>query len=145
MWPLKTDREAVRTPRAKQTLLAILPDPADRDAVNVFASTNNWILNVIGAVEPAIERLSHGPVPVVLIDRDVPEQDWRLSIRTLVSRNPSPCVILVSAVVDLYLFDEVVHHGGYDVLSKPLRNEQLRRTLGLAFTFWKHALTRSVK
>ncbi|MDQ2777034.1 MAG: hypothetical protein M3Y57_19245 [Acidobacteriota bacterium] len=142
---MKTVREAVRTPRAEQRLLAILPDPTDRDAVGVFASTNNWTLNVVGAIEPAVERLSHGPFPVVLIDRDVPEQDWRLSIQTLVSRDPSPCVILVSSVVGLYLFDEVVHYGGYDVLSKPLRNEQLRRTVGLAFTFWKNGLTRTVK
>ena len=143
MWRLKTDKEEAHPPRTGQILLAILADPVERDTLSAFASGNNWILDVVGAVEPAIERLSRGPVPVVLIDRDIQDQDWRLAIRLLVSANPSPCVILVSAVVDLYLFDEVVHQGGYDVLSKPLRNEQLRRTLGLAFTFWRNGLTRT--
>lgn len=145
MWPLNTDKSAVRAPRADQTLLAILPDAADRDAVSTLAIANNWSLNVVGGVEQAILRLSEASVPVILIDRDLPDEDWRLAIRTLTSRAPSPCVILASAVVDLYLFDEVVHHGGYDVVRKPFREEALRRTLGLAFSFWNNGLTRTPK
>lgn len=145
MWPLNTDKSAVRAPRADQTLLAILPDAADRDAVSTLAIANNWSLNVVGGIEQAILRLSEASVPVILIDRDLPDEDWRLAIRTLTSRAPSPCVILASAVVDLYLFDEVVHHGGYDVVRKPFREEALRRTLGLAFSFWNNGLTRTPK
>lgn len=145
MWPLNTDKSAVRAHRVDQKLLAILPDTVDRDAVNAFAIANNWSLNVVGGVEQAILRLSEASVPVILIDRDLPDEDWRLAIRTLTSRAPSPCVILASAVVDLYLFDEVVHHGGYDVVRKPFREEALRRTLGLAFSFWNNGLTRTPK
>jgi FixJ family two-component response regulator len=143
MWPLKTNREPVRTPGTGPTLLAILPDASDRDAVTAFADTNNWRLHMVSAVDQALPRLSDASIPVILMDRDLPDQDWRLAIHKLISRAPSPCVILLSGVVDLYLFDEVVHHGGYDVLSKPLRDEQLRRTLGLAFNFWKSGMTRT--
>lgn len=143
MWPLKTSREPTRYSDADPILLAILPDASDRDAVSACASVNNWGLNVVTTVEHALPWLATTTVPVILMDRDLPDDDWRLAIHKLISRNPSPCVILLSAVVDLYLFDEVVHHGGYDVLSKPLRDEQLRRTLGLAFHFWKIGLTRT--
>lgn len=145
MWPLNTETPTVRAPRVDQRLLAILADTADRDAVSAFAIANNWSLKVVGGVGQAISWLSEAPVPVILIDRDLPDEDWRLAIRTLTSHAPSPCVILASAVVDLYLFDEVVHHGGYDVVRKPFREDALRRTLGLAFSFWKNGLTRSPK
>jgi DNA-binding NtrC family response regulator len=145
MWHLNTEKPAVRASRSDQKLLAILPDIADRDAVGAFAIANHWGLNVVSSVEEAGSQLSEAPAPVILIDCDLPDEDWRLAIQTLISRAPCPCVILASAVVDLYLFNEVVHHGGYDVVSKPFRAEQLRRTLGLAFTFWENGLTRTPK
>jgi len=42
------------------------------------------------------------------------------------------CVILVSGVVDAYLWDEVVRKGGFDLLPKPLRKEGVIRTVRLA-------------
>jgi len=44
--------------------------------------------------------------------------------------------------VDDYLWNEVVRRGGYDVLSKPLREEDLMRAIKLAWAYWNSAARR---
>jgi FixJ family two-component response regulator len=39
-------------------------------------------------------------------------------------------------VVDTYLWNEVVRTGGFDVLSKPLREDDVVRAVRLAFSYW---------
>ena len=148
MWPLHAHRRngpEIRDPQANQSLLAILPDLSDQELLRKFANTVNWQLELATGLGQAMRWLAKATVPVVLVDRDLKDEDWRVAIRKLSSLAPSPCVILASAVADSYLFNEVVHHGGYDVVAKPLQEEEIRRTLGLAFSFWKNRLTSSSK
>jgi len=60
----------------------------------------------------------------------------------LSSSRHRPCVLLVSRVVDDYLWNEVVRRGGYDVLSKPLREEEVARAIKLAWAYWNSAARR---
>jgi len=52
------------------------------------------------------------------------------------------CIFLVSKVADDYLWNEVVRRGGYDVISKPLRHDELERAAKLAWTYWSSTLNR---
>jgi hypothetical protein len=45
----------------------------------------------------------------------------------------------MSRVVDEYLWNETVRRGGYDVVSKPLREEDLIRVVRLAWSYWSIA------
>ena len=50
--------------------------------------------------------------------------------------------MLVSRVMDGYLWNEVVCNGGYDVLAKPLREDEVCRVVKLARSYWISALKR---
>jgi FixJ family two-component response regulator len=63
-------------------------------------------------------------------------------MRILASAPQRPSVILTSRVVDDYLWQEVIRYGGYDVLSKPLREEDVVRSVRLAWSYWNSAITR---
>ena len=146
MWPLHHHRQANRTVSESSSgpaLLAILSDPGDQHAVKEFTCHNHWDLNVVSSMEQAIVSTSLELPSVVLLDRAIADQDWRKTVRMLASHASAPSVILASPVVDHYLFTEVVHHGGYDVISTPLQLDELRRTLGLAFSFWKNQIPKS--
>jgi len=146
MWPLHHHRhESGRNGQssAVPALLAILSDGSDQHVVKQFTDSNQWDLNAVSAVEDAAPSVGAEVSPVILLDRDLAGQDWRDTVRMLASHPSAPAVILVSHVVDQYLFTEVVHHGGYDVISKPLQVDELRRALGLAFTFWKNKSAKS--
>jgi FixJ family two-component response regulator len=77
--------------------------------------------------------------PVVLCDRDLPGKGWRGTVEDLASSPHRACIILVSGVVDTYLWNEVVRTGGFDVLSKPLREDDVIRAVRLAWSYWNSA------
>ncbi len=72
------------------------------------------------------------PASVVLCDRDAPGGVWWQTVQTLAPGPHRPCILLVSRVVDDYLWNEVIRRGGYDVLPKPLREEDVVRAIKLA-------------
>jgi FixJ family two-component response regulator len=74
--------------------------------------------------------------PVILYDRDLAGGDWREVVQALASSPHRTCVILISRVVDDYLWNEVAQKGGYDVLLKPLREEDVVRAVRLAWSYW---------
>jgi hypothetical protein len=53
------------------------------------------------------------------------------------------CIMLVSKVIDDYLWNELVSNGGYEVLRKPLREEEVSRAVKMAWTYWSSAMKRA--
>jgi CheY-like chemotaxis protein len=83
--------------------------------------------------DEAVGLLAGGRFAVILCDRDLPVGDWRETIRELAQR--SPCVLLVSSVVDDALWQEVVECGGYDIVRKPLEGEGVFRSIDEALRY----------
>jgi FixJ family two-component response regulator len=75
--------------------------------------------------------------PVILYDRDLPGLEWQKGIPRLVGASSTPCLILLSDVSDPYLWDELVLHGGFDVLARPFHREGVLAMLDFAHTHWK--------
>ena len=46
------------------------------------------------------------------------------------------CILLISRVVDDYLWNDVVMSGRYDVLRSPLREDDVVRNVRLAWSYW---------
>jgi len=83
--------------------------------------------------------------PVILCDRDLPETNWREAVRSLAALPHRPVVILLSKVADEYLWNEVFRIGGFDILARPLRTEEVRRAVGLALSYWRSEAATAVK
>jgi hypothetical protein len=47
----------------------------------------------------------------------------------------------MSGVTDGYLWQELVRTGGYDVLPKPLRADNVAKVVKLAMSYWTSAST----
>lgn len=69
---------------------------------------------------------------VVLLDRHFQGSDWRRSVSSLPNPAANRCLILLSDVSDPYLWNELVQHGGFDVLARPFESSALFRTLAFA-------------
>jgi FixJ family two-component response regulator len=111
----------------------------DRRLLASICSRNRWNLLFADTCEEARIALHRLKSPVVLCDRDLPGRGWRGTVEDLASSPHRACVILVSAVVDTYLWNEVVRTGGFDVLSKPLREDDVVRAVRLAWSYWNNA------
>ena len=95
-------------------------------------------LKLTDNLEEAVAFLRDQPACIVLFDRDLPGQDWRAAVRKLADGHSR--VILASFVADDYLWEEVIHCGGYDVIAKPFREDE---TIHMVQFAWA-ALTKSL-
>jgi DNA-binding NtrC family response regulator len=140
MWEAIHSMFAPRSPRARMTVIGAVTGEQDRRLLAGLASRNGWEMSPASTFEEAWAAVVRTPAPVVLCDRDLPGPDWRDALRKLASAPGHASVILVSRVVDEYLWSEVIRNGGYDVLSKPLREDEAVRMVKLAWTYWNSAL-----
>lgn len=121
------------------TVIALIAGERDRRILAGVCSRNGWNAVLADTCDEARRELDRTEVPVVLCDRDLPERDWRRIVETLAASPQPSCILLLSKVVDDYLRDEVVRSGGYDVLRKPLREDEVASAVRLAWTYWNSA------
>ena len=117
-------------------ILAITLSGSDRAAIERVTNRSNWFLSCCGTREEAIELLATLSYPIVVYDRELDDIDWREAVRKLAKAAPSACILLASPVADEYLWQEVVLHGGYDVLKKPLKEEAVAHAIDQALLYW---------
>ena len=77
---------------------------------------------------------------MVLCDRELPAAEWRDVIQRMVSSGHQAYAILVSKVADDYLWNEVIRRGGHDLLTTPLREEEVLRAIRLAWFYWSNSM-----
>lgn len=118
-------------------VLAIAPDERDKSSLSLFSVRGQWDLALTGSCDEALEMLKKMRAAVILCDRDLPGLDWRDALETLAASRPDCPIVLTSSVNDEYLWDEVIHKGGYDVLAKPLQENQTVRAVNLAWSYSK--------
>ena len=122
----------------KISVLAITPDDGDRRALSIFSIRGQWDLAFASACPEALDILKGGRAAVIICDRDLPGMNWRKCLEELAASSHGCPIILTSSVCDEYLWEEVVHRGGYDVLGKPLQEEQAVRAVNLAWSYSKN-------
>jgi len=134
-WSLPADSR----PLGRLNVIALISGDADRRELTGICSRNGWNVLFVGTLEEARTVLEKVRAPVVLCDRDLPGSGWRSTVEGLASSPHRACIILVSAVADSYLWNEVVRTGGFDVLSKPFREDDVARAVRLAWSYWNTA------
>jgi len=117
-------------------IIGLVTDGHDRRLLAKVSSDNGWVMHFADSWREAQSAATNLQVPVILFDRDLPGVDWRETVAGLASSSSPACVILISRAADDYLWEEVIRRGGYEVLSKPLRPDEVVRVIRLAWSFW---------
>src|SRR4051794_38370517 len=122
--------------------------PGDRhDRISVLAITTTeraaelermishtrWQMQVVHTVQDALHTLRASPVCVVLCDRHLPDGTWLDLMHAAEQLYPRPEVIVISPSVDLELWDEIFHCGGYDLLTTPLEPQMIYEIVPMAW------------
>jgi DNA-binding response OmpR family regulator len=131
---LDAHRESSGT--ARIAVLAVIQQPADRSLLDEIAQRHRWKMALASSREEARDCLPRIEPQIILFDRDGDPIDWRSAVSSLAAASNGACVLLISRVVDEYLWNEVVSNGGYDVVRKPLREDDLLRNVKLAWSYW---------
>ena len=117
-------------------VVALLVDEQDRSVMMSVSSHQPLDVHFAESCVSARAVANRLTAPVIFIDRDWPGTDWRTDVESLAASPHRACVILVSRVADVYLWQELVRRGGYDVLTKPLRANNVARVVKLALSYW---------
>jgi DNA-binding response OmpR family regulator len=120
------------------SVLVITASGSDAAVLREILAGSGWELKITDDLEDAVAFHGTRAASIVLFDRDLPGVDWREAVRKLA--NGHSRVILASFVADDYLWEEVIHCGGYDVLAKPFRKDEVTHTIQFAWA----ALTKSL-
>jgi DNA-binding response OmpR family regulator len=110
-------------------------------ALNQIFQKNGWEFITTEDLGEAREAIRSTPTPIVILDRDLAGPDWRPAVRRLASEPNAPSIILASHVVDDYLLEEVIQQGGYDVIAKPFREQEVTRAIEFAWSAMKSRLS----
>jgi AmiR/NasT family two-component response regulator len=121
----------------KPTIVALLGE-CERTVVLDLSGRRDWDMHFAATSPDARLLIDRVKAQIVFMDRDLAGPDWRQTMSSFASLSRT-CIVLVSGVVDAYLWNEAVRYGGYEVLSKPLREEDVSRAVRLAWSYWSSA------
>lgn len=122
--------------RSSITILCVLRTAAEQHLLEEISHRNHWNMFFASTSEEAHKSLKHAKPQIILIDRDIDGADWRHAVSSLATASSGACVLLISRVIDDYLWNEVVTNGGYDLLRKPLGEDDVLRSVRLAWSYW---------
>jgi DNA-binding NtrC family response regulator len=118
-------------------VLVITASASDQTFYKSVRARGEWDMVLARSASEALRLLATQAFPIVLYDRDLPGWDWREVLVRMLETSPRICFLLTSRVSDAYLWREVVKHGGYDVVARPLEEGVVVQTLRRAWYYWK--------
>ncbi|MGE5568304.1 MAG: hypothetical protein ACM3S5_04625 [Rhodospirillales bacterium] len=132
-------RRAVHRDRPQIPVLLVSPFEDDHAALMSMLRKPDFCLFRARSLRRADAVLRKAAIPVVIVESRFPGGCWRdvwtAAQRTV--RGPLPRLIVVANREDDRLWNEVVHAGGYDVLSKPFESEELAGIITAAWDHWR--------
>ena len=124
---------------ARIPVVALVASDQDRCVLASLSGQHRLEIHFVESCEEAYSAANRLAAPVILLDRDLPRTEWKTAVKSLADSPHGACVILMSGVVDDYLRQELIRRGGYDVLPKPLRADQVAPLVKLALSYWESA------
>jgi DNA-binding response OmpR family regulator len=114
----------------KTVILAISPDVEDHEIVRQILEGSGW--RTLACKTRGQARRLWRQASVVLCEQKLPDGDWKEVLTELQSVLDPPLLIVMSRLADSGLWAEVLNLGGYDVLAKPLKAEEVLWTVATA-------------
>jgi DNA-binding NtrC family response regulator len=120
-------------------IVALVVSEQDRHILMSIACQESVDLHFAESYEEGQAVANRLTVPVILFDRNWLGTEWKPAVESLAALPHRPCVILISGVADDYLFQELNRRGGFDILPKPLRQDNAARIVKLALSYWNRS------
>lgn len=120
------------------TVLSVSPATEDHRRLENIFSHSNWRLCRAESGSEAVARLIEEPAPVIITESELPDRSWRslLDVSTTLS-TPPPRMIVASRLADDILWQQVLEHGGYNVLRKPFDSREVFWVVRHAWLDWR--------
>ena len=122
-------------PNRAVSILCLLGEDTDRSLIVSLCQRNQWRVSFTGDRAETERLLREHKPQIMLFDRDIAGQDWREFVACFAAASSGVCIMLLSKVIGDNLWNDLVANGGYEVLRKPLREDELTRAVRMAWSF----------
>ena len=119
---------------SKSCLLSISGNPDDHKTLNRIVDHKVWQVVTARTCRSGIRRLEKG-VDVIFSECSLADGTWKDIMNRVAVIAASPPLIVTSRLADAYLWSEVLNLGGFDVLAKPLNENEVRQVLAAVTRF----------
>jgi CheY-like chemotaxis protein len=131
-WLKKRNAELSQSAGNRLRILAVSISLDDIFLLEYLGNQHGWETKFAGSPQEAFKLASYGCFDLILCDRNQSGYPWREVMDRLAAASPGSCILLVSPTNDDYLWWDVLHHRGFDVLIRPLREEMVLRAVDTA-------------
>ena len=131
-WLKKRNTALSESANKRLRILAVSISLDDIVLLEYLGNQHGWETKFAGSPQEAFKLASYGGFDLILCDRNQPGYPWREVMDRLAASSPQSCILLVSPTNDDYLWWDVLHHRGFDVLIRPLREEIVLRAVDTA-------------
>ena len=131
--------------KARPTLVAVFGQGEDRLSLESLLSPWEWEVIWTRTCAEAVAAVRRTAAPIIVCDERFADGEWKELWNELGNDPGPPEFILASRLADERLWAEQLNLGGYNLLTKPFRPEEVIRTIHGALTEWQLATAAKCK
>ena len=128
-------RNEMPAPEKRFRILVVTMFLGDRLLLEQLGKQHGWELRFTNSPLEGFALASQSHFEMILCDRNQLGHPWREVMGRLSEISPRSCILLVSPVNIDYLWRDVLQQGGYDVLTRPLREKAVLHMVEAAVRF----------
>ena len=111
------------------TLLVADDDPVARDLLVEVLTREGYRVRAAGGGEDCLRLARAEPCDLALVDLRMPGVDGLSVLKGLVTLQPAPTVVILTAFATMETAIDAIRAGAYDYLSKPFRIDEIKMTV----------------
>jgi len=117
----------------RRRVLSVSAFAGDHQAFREALNDPTWQVDVAANYQQAVARLRCDRMQVVVCESHLGDGTWKDLLSQIAAISDPPALIVSSGAVDEHLVAEVHNLGGYGVLLRPFKREEVRQMLAQAF------------
>jgi CheY-like chemotaxis protein len=119
-------------------LLSVSAEAEDHTVLQRMLSGLGMSVAAVCSCQEALDYLRHDEVSVIFCESSMSDGSWKDLLNHVSTAVEAPPLVVTSRLADDYLWSEVLNLGGWDVLAKPFRQQEVLYVIDSA---WNHKAT----
>jgi DNA-binding NtrC family response regulator len=124
-------------------LLSVSADAEDHSVLERMLIGEGLLVAAAASCREALDYLSHDQACVIFCDSSMRDGSWRDLLYPISTAAEAPPLVVTSRLADDYLWSEVLNLGGWDVLAKPFRQQEVLYVVDSAWTHKANPVNRT--
>ena len=110
-------------------ILSVSTVAADHHTLRRILNDQLWQIDIASSYREAVAYFCRNRVDIVICESHLPDGTWKDLLGHIAEMLAPPALVVTSGAVDAHFRSEVRALGGYDLITKPLDAEEVRRVL----------------